>query len=162
MRIYPHLVKAVGFGMKFIEWGLIGYPEDDENGAGNADGETGYINKRVEAIFPEVSEGDDQIVFKHGRWFISIGYFVFWKSYRDDEKYSTTKRLTDRMEGCMDIDTFCPFATIIALDLLKENSDSVNLNLDTKTESRFTRISRAIQIWIILTRLAVHAWIHFT
>ena len=62
----------------------------------------------------------------------------------------------------MDIDTFCPFATIIALDLLKENSDSVNLNLDTKTESRFTRISRAIQIWIILTRLAVHAWIHFT
>ena len=52
--------------MKFIKRSLISYPEENKDRAGNPDGEAGYINKGVEAIFTEVSESDDQVVSKHG------------------------------------------------------------------------------------------------
>src|SRR5678815_2660806 len=66
LRLYPYLVKPVGFGMKLIKRGFIGYPQQNQNAAGNANGKARYINKGVKTIFEEVANGYQKIISKHG------------------------------------------------------------------------------------------------
>jgi hypothetical protein len=52
-------------GILAIEGQLIRHPQKDEDGAGDAQGETGYIQQTVYWIAPEAAENGKQVILNH-------------------------------------------------------------------------------------------------
>jgi hypothetical protein len=52
-------------GKLVIEGQFIRHPQKDQGGAGDAQGETGYIQQTVYWIAPQAAENRKQVIFKH-------------------------------------------------------------------------------------------------
>jgi hypothetical protein len=95
MRVDPHLIEPVGLWKEFVKRGFIGHPKEDEDGAGDADGKSGYIDKGVKSAFQEVSEGDKEIVLEHAaEGLCLLSTCRFGKGIIDGLKNFQCKRLT--------------------------------------------------------------------
>src|SRR5690242_2066327 len=72
MCVYPNLVETVGFRVEFVKGRFVGYPQQDQDAAGDAYGKSRDIDYGVKSVPEEVSEGDEQVVLEH-----SLGRFAY-------------------------------------------------------------------------------------
>jgi hypothetical protein len=65
-------IDTAGIGMKPIEAQLIGNQGEDQDGAGNAGRKAHDIDKGIGFIFPEITPGEFELVFKHAELIVRI------------------------------------------------------------------------------------------
>jgi hypothetical protein len=57
--------EAPGVGVEAVEAQLVLDPEQDEQGAGHAQGQAGHVEKGIALVPPDGSEGDFKIALEH-------------------------------------------------------------------------------------------------
>ena len=85
-RIDPHLVKPIRFWMKLVIWQFMLYPQKDQYAASYPYRQTGNVDKRINAVFKQVSDCDSQVVSKHKDG-LKIGYLPNSKRLSLNLKY---------------------------------------------------------------------------
>ncbi len=58
-------INILGVGVEAVEAQLVLNPEEDEQGAGHAQGQAGDVDEGISFVFPKVAKGDLEVAFKH-------------------------------------------------------------------------------------------------